>query len=239
MGLKSLLLGSIASVAVVGAAQAANVPNGGFEDGFTGFTSTYQQVGYTQGSLLPEGTYTIGSDPSVVNPNWIAQSGSNNLLLVNGSTNSKQSFVYTSDAVDLGAGAYTLSAQVANVCCNASFGGGNAPSTLTFSYSLDGQTFVPLTPSYTTTPQATNSGLTFSDLSFAFVNPTNTNNFEVRISNGTDAASGNDFAIDNINIAEVSAAPEPGVWSLMVAGVAFLGLALRCRRRGSSALSAA
>lgn len=231
MGLKSLLLGAIASAALAGGAHAANVPNGNFEGGFTGFTSTYDQVAYAPGTLLPEGTYTIGTDPSVVNSNWIAQSGSNNLLLVNGSTNPRQSFVYTSNGVNLNAGAYTLSAQVANVCCNASFSGGNAPSTLTFSYSLDGSNFVALTPSYTTTPQATNSGLSFSNLSFSFVNPTNTNNFEVQITNGTNAASGNDFAIDNIDVAEVSAAPEPGMWALMVAGVAFVGLALRGRRR--------
>ena len=239
MGLKHLLLGVVASAAVAGVAQAANIPNGNFENGFSGFTSTYTQVGDTSQALFPAGTYTIGSDPSVVNSNWIAEGGSNNLLLVNGSTNPDQSFVYTSDGISLGAGAYNLTAQVANVCCNASFTGGNAASTLTFSYSLDGSTFTSLNPSYTTTPQSTNSGLTFSNLSFAFLNSTDTNNFRVRITNGTDAASGNDFAIDNISLSEVSAAPEPGVWALMLAGVAFLGLALRARRREGGALSVA
>ena len=239
---KQLLLGALASVVLGGAASAAVIPNGDFSAGQTGFTSSYTPEAYASDTLVPEGTYTVGPNPQLVNSNWINQTGTNNLLLVNGSTNPSQTFVYTSNAASLDAGSYVLSADAANVCCNGSFTGPNSPSTLTFTYSVDGGTsfnsFAPAA-TYTTASDLSDTGLKFSHLNFAFNTTAATTGFEVRITNATDAASGNDFALDNLSVAAVSAAPEPGTWMLMLGGIGFLGLALRAARQRAAGVLAA
>ena len=44
-------------------------------------------------------------------------------------------------------------------------------------------------------------------------------------------SSANSFEFDNIAVSTVSAAPEPGVWALLIAGVAMMGAALRFGRK--------
>ena len=56
--------------------------------------------------------------------------------------------------------------------------------------------------------------------------------FSVPTVTGVDASTG----LDSVSI---SAAPEPGVWALMIAGLAMMGGALRLRRRQTGAVAAA
>lgn len=63
------------------------IDNGDFEAGQTGFSSNYN----FSNSLLPEGTYNVGPDPSAFHPGFSPcgdhTSGSGNQLIVNGSVN--------------------------------------------------------------------------------------------------------------------------------------------------------
>lgn len=214
----------VAGLSFSSAASAANlITNGDFSAGNSGFTSQYTYV--TDGvmnSLFPEGTYTVGANPMADHQYFVPDSG-NLYLIVNGATGGDAKAVYIANG-SFGAGTYSFGARVSDVCCNASFGNGsNAPSQLLFEISYDNFTTAGIQiAQYTTAPP--DAGI------FNPVNSTFTANqaFTFRIYDGSLAASGNDFAIDDLSIAAV---PEPSTWAMMIFGFFGVGF-MAYRRRG-------
>lgn len=199
------------------------VVNGDFESGDTGFTSDHTYVSPGASALYPEGLYTIAANPISVHPFWIDIPDGSDMLIVNGKTGGLEPVVWQ-QAIDLAPGAYDFSAQAANICCNSSFSGPNASSNLLFQYSFDGLNFADLASIVTAPPG--DAGLFYSVNGQIHTDTAQT--VTLRVSNGVTAASGNDFALDNIMLSMV---PEPATWSLMIAGFGLAGLALR-RKRG-------
>jgi hypothetical protein len=202
------------------------ITNGDFSQGFTGFTSTYTQVADgVANSLVPEGTYTIGTNPIVDHPSFVNLSPSTNpMLLVNGSTNGGDIFYqYASQIGSAGLQSYSFSASVMDICCNSTYTGQNLPSTLLFQYTTDGSSFITIA-SYSTAPP-TDAGI-LNNVTASF---TTTGPFTFVISDALAAASGNDFAIDDLVISPV---PEASTWAMMLLGFAGIGfMAYRRKNR--------
>jgi hypothetical protein len=241
----------VAGLAVAGGASAATnlIVNGDFSadtatpTGFSPGTYTYVPPPPGDMSETPEGTETITTNPVLVHPSWVdltkpggmTQSPplpepTNPMLVVNGITASNAPFWQEDNITTTAGGTYDFSANVMDVCCNPSFGSNdNEPSDIIFQVSVNGGAFTNVA-SYTTTPgtpaQSGDSGvMQFITGSFT---STAGGHFSIQAINGDSAASGNDFAIDNI---VVSAAPEPTTWGLMIIGVGMAGGALRAARK--------
>lgn len=215
-----------ASLLLAGSAHAATnlVVNGDFEAGNTGFTSDHTYVAPAASALFPEGLFTIGTNPLAVHPYWAAMAG-DNMMIVNGMTGGGLPVVWQqSIAVD--PGAYVFSAQAANVCCNSTFTGVNASSDLLFQYSFDGVNFTTFSDLVTNPPGDAGSFYTVNGQISSDSHQTLT----LRIANGVTAASGNDFALDNIWLSAATTVPEPGIWAMMIAGFGMTGMAIRRRR---------
>jgi hypothetical protein len=229
-----ILAAAIVGVAISTGASAANlITNGDFSLGNNvGFSSGYTFVpNGTPNGLFPEGTYTVGTNPFVNHQYFYDDQGNiNQYLIVNGSTGGNVLLpVYTANGT-FGAGAYNFSAAVADVCCNPSFGNNpNAPSQLRFEISYDGFATNTLIAQFTTAPP--DAGV-FNPVNASF---TANQTFAFRIIDGSLAASGNDFAIDNLVLAAV---PEPSTWAMMVLGFAGVGF-MAYRRKLKPALMAA
>jgi hypothetical protein len=209
-------------------ASASNlITNGDFSTGFAGFTSDYTPVAYPSfNALLPEGTFTVGADPILDHQYFVPFSGSNDMLLVNGSTNGGETVLGYSSPLLL-AGTYSFGATVTDICCNETFaaaGGVNAPSELKFVISTDGFVTSQTITTFTTSPP---DGGVLNNISATF---TASSPFEFRIVDGSLAASGNDFGIDNLSI---TAVPEASTWAMMILG--FCGLGFLAYRRGNQA----
>jgi hypothetical protein len=220
----------VAGFAISGPAFAANlIANGDFSSGFTDFTSTYTQVtNGAPGSLVPEGTYTIGNNPIVDHPSFVDFSSpsnptpSNPMLFVNGSTNGGDSFyLYSNPLGTTGLQTYSFSATVIDICCNPTFTSPNNPSTILFQISTDNFTTNIQEIAFVTSPPA-DAGVVH-DVTGSF---TTTGPFSFRIADAANLASGNDFAIDDLNISPV---PEASTWAMMILG--FLGVGFMAYRR--------
>lgn len=215
------LVAVVAGMTFSTAASAELLTNGDFSAGNTGFTSQYQFVadGSSSTGLVPPDTYTVGQNPFANHPSFISASG-NNFLIVNGSTDANK-YVYQSGLIG-GAGTYSFSGDVANICCNSTYTGPNLPSTLLFEVSTDNFATFQTIASYTTTPPS-DAGI-FNPVSATF---TTTGAFQLRIIDGSTAFSGNDFGVDNLSIN--AAVPEPATWAMMILG--FLGVGFMSYRR--------
>lgn len=213
-------------VLLAGSAHAATnlIVNGDFESGNTGFTSDHTYVDPMANALFPEGLFTIGTNPLAVHPYWVDLGGSN-LMIVNGMTGGDLPVVWQ-QSVAVVAGTYAFSGQAANVCCNSSFTGPNNASNLLFQYSFDGVNFTTLDQVLTNPPSDAGSFYTVGGDIVSAADQTLT----LRIANGATAASGNDFAIDNLMLSMSSAVPEPGTWAMMIVGLGLVGASLRRRR---------
>jgi hypothetical protein len=227
----------VAGLAFAGGASAANlITNGDFSAGDTGFTFgapyAFIPLPPPPGSAIPPATETITVNPINVNPFWVdLGAGANNpMLVVNGAENSGAVIWQEAGITTVTGGLYDFSANVMDICCNATFGNqSNAPSDIIFQVSVNGGAFQNIA-SYMTTPgmpaQSGDSGvLKFIAGSF---NSTAGGHFTIQAVNDASAFGGNDFAIDNI---VVTAAPEPATWGLMIIGVGMAGGALRAARK--------
>ena len=128
IGRTSLLTIAIAALilSVVGPSNLrADIVNGDFERGNTGFTSGYTYVGAPfqpltdPGGMWAEGTYTVDTNPKDYHDLWSVlgdhTTGSGQMLIANGSPTSGLRFGKERMASALSAGTYTFSAWVASV----------------------------------------------------------------------------------------------------------------------------
>jgi hypothetical protein len=146
------------------------------------------------------------------------------MLLVNGSTNGGDIFYqYASQIGSAGLQSYSFSASVMDICCNSTYTGQNLPSTLLFQYTTDGSSFITIA-SYSTVPP-TDAGI-LNNVTASF---TTTGPFTFVISDALAAASGNDFAIDDLVISPV---PEASTWAMMLLGFAGIGFMVYRRKNG-------
>jgi hypothetical protein len=199
------------------------IVNGDFSNGSAGFTTGYTYVAPSSNNALwPEGLYTIAADPNSVHPYWVHVAGNNPMMIVNGATSGTPVVWQENNIATARTGTYTFSANVMDVCCNNTFHGTNAPSMIQFEVSTDhGATWSNLA-SYTSTTN--DRGV--SNLITGSFSALAGQGFDIRAINGSNALSGNDFALDNITVQGV---PEPATWAMLILGVAMIGFAARRR----------
>ena len=194
------------------------VTNGGFESGNTGFTSTYGYVTPDAGLMVPENTYTIASNAANQHPSWanVPAFAGNNFLIANGSPASDAPvWMQTLTGLSIGT-TYNFSAMAVNVCCNSSFGGPNV-SPLLISIGSG------VTPTTIATSGALGSTGTWTPFTGSFV--ANSTSANLSIFTDVNAASGNDFGLDEISV--TAAVPEPATWMMMLIGMAGVGFSMR------------
>lgn len=161
------------------------VSNGNFESGNSGFTSNYT---YSSGDLWSEGTFDVISDPSGSHSNFAPCSGAGGsglMMVVNGSMTANAEIWCQTVTVEAGAD-YTFSTEITSVHpAN--------PAILQFSINSTnlGTPFaVPsATCSWNTFCESWNSGVATSA--------------DICIVNQNTTGSGNDFAIDNVQMGKV------------------------------------
>ena len=231
--LLSAVVAAFALAPSVASAASNLITNGDFSQAYgTGFTSGYNPVAPTANSMVPEGTITIAADPNSVHDSWIHVGGSNPMLIANGAANSTLN-IWESTALNVAAGGkYNFAGDVMNVCCNLSFTGANSPSTINFEISLNGGAWMNLA-SHTTNPGLPDAGLSVGVTGLYTAAAAGT--VQIRAINAIDAASGNDFALDNLSFA--SAVPEPGTWAMLFLGFGAIGLMMRRRQSRGLALA--
>lgn len=231
MRLNNLMAVTAASLAMASAAHAQNlVANGDFEAGNTGFTSDY---GYAPSVNTDEGQYTVRTDTTPWNDNFVSASnhtaGGSAMFLGNGS-GGLGDIVWQSGPIAIAALTdYFFEAYVMNVCCLSAYTGPNSAPVLDFSISLDGGAPVLLnTLTIPLTPAGVWHGLSTSFNSGAATSAV------LSLINANTATGGNDFAVDDIFLgtqSTVAPVPEPATWAMLLLGFATLGAALRRQRR--------
>jgi hypothetical protein len=243
MGLRKIGLALAAVAALFATAAEASdnlIVNGDFSAGYTGFTSDYTLVDpATPNGLWPEGTYTIASNPNDVHIYWVNEPSAPTMLLENGYTGSNNAdyAVWQETGLSGVAGqTYQFSANIMNLCCNASFGGNtNSPSEILFQASDDGLNWTTILD-YTTSPGAVapepDDGVLVS-VNSSWTDATG-GPFDIRAIDGINAASGNDFGITDLSL---TAVPEPATWAMMLLGFGAVGFALRRSRAGAMAMA--
>jgi hypothetical protein len=191
----------------------ADIVNGDFEAGHTGFSSDYTYVspGLTNG-LWPEGTYTVDTNPVNNHSLWASfgdhTTGTGQMLIANGATTAGLNvWLGMNNPAVLTPGTYMFSAWVASVYpAN--------PAVLDFKVngtpigSFAASTTTGLWQQFTGTFSTGGGGSTFASI-------------DVNIQ-----ANGNDFALDDIHLQQV---PDGGV-TLMLLGGALVGVETLRRR---------
>jgi hypothetical protein len=215
------------------------ISNGDFEAGNTGFSSDYGYVvdqGYY--ALWGEGTYTVGENADQYHGLWADVSnhtaGGSKYMIINGAPDTGKT-VWQSNALSLGAGTYSFSAYVTDICCNSFFNGWNALPVLTFTATTD--THIPMSFVLGSQAVQVDAPGTWYQLTTTFTLDGAASGF-VSLSNSEGALSGNDFGLDDIslirqtgNTSVVGGVPEPASWAMMVGGFGLVGGALRRRQR--------
>jgi hypothetical protein len=218
-----------AGLVAAGSASATELlANGNFDQGATGF---YSQYAYSppngQGNnLWPEGTYDVTTNPNLDHPlfssfaDHTGNPSAGMMMVINGASDAN-TIVWSEGNVGGGQaliGAantdYTFTFWVASVYPD-------SPADLQLwvnGAQVAGETF-----------QAT--GATGQWQPFTYTGNTGASGLQsISLSNLNTAASGNDFALDDMSLQGV-AVPEPTSWALMLLGFGGMGALLRNRRR--------
>ena len=194
----------------------AQIVNGNFSAGNTGFTS-----GYTFGSVANPGTYTIGTNPSTVPGafgDWTSTgdhtTGTGNMFISNGGTSASTPVWSETVAVS------------PNTNYVFSFWGMTVSSSNPASLALQ----VNGTP--TGTAQDFGAIGVWQNFTIPF-NPGNSNSVTLTLFDNNTAAGGNDFALDDIHLnnGPPSATPLPGSLILGCVGLASVLVLYGLRRR--------
>lgn len=213
---------AVACALVPGEASAGpiTIPNWNFSAGSSGFSSDYAYLDLSSealskfGPLWPEGTYAVGTDPSLFHCLWPSfgdhTTGDGNMLIVNGSR--AAGVVLWSAMVDVAPDThYDFSAWVTSVYPD---------SLASLAFYINGELVsAPYRPEATTglwqqfSAGWNSGGRTTAILSIVDLNP---------------EAHGNDFAIDDL---ELTTVPDGGT-SLLLLGGALAGLGALRRKLG-------
>jgi len=218
-----LIAGAALAAAVLGTtAHAATVVNGDFSAGNNGFTSGYAYaVPAGQGTLYPEGLYTVDTNPNNVHNLWASfgdhTTGNGEMMIVNGAPNAGVT-VWEENLGGLATNTnYFFSAWVASSYPT-------NPAVLNFS--INGSAIGSLTPS-TTTGQ-------WSQFYVQWNSGSNTS-ADIALVNANTVRDGNDFVLDDIAFGTTRpGAPEPATWALMIGGLGLTGATLRRRRTAAA-----
>lgn len=173
---------------VIGQCSISNnvVSNGDFEFGNTGFTSAYTN---SPGDLWSEGTFDVISDPSMSHSNFSACTdagvGSGSMMVINGSSTPNSNIWCQTVAVEAGAD-YTFSTEITSV---------HPASVAILQFSINGSELG--TPFI-----APNTPCTWNQFCETWSSGVNTS-ADICIVNKNTAASGNDFALDNVKMGKV------------------------------------
>lgn len=156
------------------------VVNGDFESGNTGFTSDYD---FTTTDLVPEGTYSVVTDPNPLHPSFVGNdhtSGTGGFMAVNGSTTPGDNVWCQTVPVNPNTN-YNFSTWIATLVAN-------SPAELEFS--INGVTL----GNPITAPASLNTWIQFFEPWFSGTNTV----AEICIVNNNTIAGGNDFGLDDI-----------------------------------------
>jgi PEP-CTERM motif len=220
----------IAAAAMVVATPvfAADIFNGDFELGNTGFNSAYTFVAPGANANTAGGQYSVFTNGFPWNPNFTnlgdANTGHGNYMIVNGAGNTSDVVWENSTALDLAPGNYQFHFALADVCCNTGFNNGVDPSPPTLKIQIGDSVISP------TDVTISGSGV-WKQVTEDFTVSAPGASAVFMIYDTNPVANGNDFGLDDIHVTG-GAAPEPASWALMLLGFGGLGAALRSRRRG-------
>lgn len=226
-----VLLGAAALLMAAPATAANLVVNGDFEAGNSGFTSGLIYAAPAPSVLTPEGLYTVDTNAFNVHPSWASfgdhSSGTGKYLIVNGSTAPSTTVWQSGPFAVLSGTNYFFEAFAAEICCNSTYSGSNFAANLTFEVTDNNSNVVTL-GTFDTTGQTPGDwvGLTNS------WNSGTATSVNLKILNSSVAASGNDFAIDDVNFSTssiVPGVPEPATWAMLIAGFGLIGAVMRRR----------
>jgi len=206
------------------------VTNGDFSAGNTGFTSEYASAS----SNIWAGDYNVRANSEGWNP-WFIDAPDHTgdgsaMLVVNGAEEGEARFVWRSTFAVLANTNYSFAAFAMNVCCIESYTDPGPDSMASLRFYANGDLLATINvggPGVWVSGNGTwNSGIA------------NSVTLELRDANGV--PNGNDFAVDDISFAEVTAdlqaveplaAPEPATGTMLALGLA----AAWARRRKSRA----
>lgn len=217
-----VLFGALAALLMsvsVSAAPINLIANGDFSAGNCCFTSDYTYIEDVAAidDLWPAGTYGVDDSTVGRHPLWVSNGDSGNALLVNGRTDAASTVWRQSVSLDANR-RYSWSSWAANLCCVAGVQEGLGP---TLEFFVDGRllgSFITDGPGvWEQTTHLFDSGLAAVAV--------------LEIRNITTTFHGNDFAIDNLVLEDVGAAPEPTSMLLLGTGLLYVGRYARRHQR--------
>ena len=209
---------ALAAALISSGAQATGVINGDFSANNTGFTSGYGYLAPAgQGTLYPEGKYTVDTNPNNVHDQWASfgdhTTGSGLMMIINGAT---------VDGVPVWGETGISVAQNTTYYFSTWVASSHPASPAILDFSINGSSVGGLNASSTT-------GL-WQQFYTTWFSGSNTS-VDLALVNHNTAFSGNDFALDDIAFGITKpGVPEPATWALMLGGFGLAGVALRRRR---------
>jgi hypothetical protein len=216
-------------LAAAGSASATELlTNGDFSAGPTGFTSqyVYSPPNGTGMNLWPEGTWDVTTNANLDHPLFYPfgdhTTGDGEMMVVNGASDAK-TIVWSEDVHAASNSAFSFTFFIASVYPDSPadlelwINGATVPGA-TFQ-AIDGLAGVGNWQAFSYSGVSGAAGI-----------------HSISLSNLNTAASGNDFALDDLSLKGV--VPEPASWSLMILGFGAVGGLIRSNRRRMIPVSA-